>query len=70
MQKLDDFRKTLPEQVDAVLLFDEINQYYFTGYKFSDGIVLITQTNTYLITDFRYHEEATKLGKELIEKLK
>ena len=58
MQKLDDFRKTLPEQVDAVLLFDEINQYYFTGYKFTDGIVLITRENAYLVTDFRYYEEA------------
>lgn len=59
MSRLEEFRKTMPKEVDAVLLFDETNQYYFTSYKFTDGIVMITRDEAYLVTDFRYYEEAT-----------
>ncbi len=44
--------------LDAVLLFDEINQFYLSRYKFSDGAILLTRDASYLITDFRYFEDA------------
>jgi Xaa-Pro aminopeptidase len=44
--------------IDALLLFDEKNQFYFSEYKFSDGAILITKEKSYLITDFRYAEDA------------
>ena len=58
MSKLSKIRNEIKDKVDAILVFDEINQYYFTEFKFSDGAVLITQDKAYLITDFRYYEEA------------
>ena len=53
--------------IDAAILFDEKNQYYFSKYKFSDGAILITRKNNYLITDFRYTEDATSKVKEGFE---
>lgn len=44
--------------IDAVLIFDETNQRYFSSFKFSDGLLLITSDSAYLITDFRYFEDA------------
>lgn len=46
--------------LDALLLSGELNQRYVTRYKFSDGLVLLTKTHTYMLTDFRYEEEAKK----------
>ncbi len=53
--------------IDAVILFDEINQYYFSKYKFSDGVLLLTRKTNYLITDFRYSEDAASKVKEDFE---
>ena len=58
MSKLDNVRKAMGSKLDAILLYDETNQYYFTEFKFSDGAVLITKDKSYLITDFRYRDEA------------
>ena len=44
--------------IDALLLFDEKNQFYFSEFKYSDGAILITKEKSYLITDFRYTEDA------------
>ena len=43
---------------DALLLTSPISQRYAIDYPFSDGFVLITEAEAYLITDFRYKEEA------------
>ncbi len=67
MTKLDNIRKAMDGEVDALLILDEINQYYFTGFKFSDGAVLITKEKAYLITDFRYYEEANNAVSDRFE---
>ena len=46
--------------VDAVIVYDELNQRYLTDFHFTDGFVLITASNAYLVTDFRYFEMAEK----------
>ena len=46
--------------IDAILVTDEINQHYLSEFEFQDGMLLITQKNAYLITDFRYYEMALK----------
>lgn len=46
--------------VDALLVLDELNQHYLSGFAFTDGLLLITQTRALLITDFRYYEMAQK----------
>lgn len=43
---------------DALLLTSPISQRYAVDYAFTDGFVLITADRTYLVTDFRYKEEA------------
>ncbi len=44
--------------LDAILVTDEINQRYLTGFHFSDGLVFVTQSDAHLLTDFRYAEAA------------
>ncbi len=61
MSKLEKLRTKMKEQgIDALLVYDELNQRYLSEFAFSDGFLLITASNAYLVTDFRYHEMATK----------
>ncbi len=46
--------------LDALIVTSELNERYLTGYPFTDGLLLITEKHAYLITDFRYYEEAQK----------
>ena len=46
--------------LDAVLITDELNQRYATGFAFTDGAVLITLDRAFLLTDSRYIEAAQK----------
>lgn len=50
----------LREKIDAVFVTGELNQRYLLGYPFTDGMLVITQTEAYMVTDFRYEEEAKK----------
>ncbi len=47
--------------LDAVLITDEKNQQYISGFAFTDGCLLILKKEAYLITDFRY-KEAAEIG--------
>ncbi len=59
MSKLEIIRSKLRElNIDALLVYDEINQRYFSEFEFSDGFLVITLENAYLVTDFRYYEMA------------
>ncbi|MBO7293178.1 MAG: aminopeptidase P family protein [Clostridia bacterium] len=59
MNHVKSLRSLLPSLgADALLLTSEISQRYATGFPFSDGYVLITDRSAYLLTDFRYAEEA------------
>lgn len=44
--------------LDAVLVTDEKNQHYLSGFAFTDGYLLILHEAAYLVTDFRYKEAA------------
>ena len=44
--------------IDAVLVLDELNQRYLSSFAFTDGYLLITRDEAYLVTDFRYYEMA------------
>jgi len=50
--------KLREEKVDAFLITNEINIRYVTGFTGSESILLITQKNDYIFTDFRYLEQA------------
>ena len=59
MSKLLKLRNKMKEMsVDAVLVLNELNQHYLSGFAFTDGFLLITQSKAYLVTDFRYYEMA------------
>ena len=46
------------EGFDAAILTSTKSQRYLAGFVYSDGYLLITPQKSYLITDFRYEEEA------------
>ncbi len=59
MTKLEKLRAALSEKgIDAVLIYDELNQRYLSDFAFSDGLLVITKDRAELITDFRYYEMA------------
>lgn len=46
--------------LDALLVTDEKNQQYLSGFAFTDGYLLILADVAYLVTDFRYKEAAER----------
>lgn len=65
MTRKDRLLKAMGADIDGILVTSELNQYYLTGFNYTDGYVLITRGKSYLITDFRYVEAAlAQAGKE------
>ena len=61
MEKLRRLRDQFDEQnIDAILITNPVNRRYITNFTGSSGVALITKTEQYLITDFRYIEQAKK----------
>jgi Xaa-Pro aminopeptidase len=59
MTKLNRVRKKLQELgMDALLVLSDINRAYLTDFTGSEGIVLITRTDAYLLVDSRYTIQA------------
>ena len=58
MTRKDRLLAAMPADIDGLFVTSELNQYYFSGFDFTDGYVLITRKKSYLITDFRYIEAA------------
>ena len=48
--------------LDAILLTDEKNQRYATGFAFTDGAVVVSRDKAWLLTDSRYIEAAEKIA--------
>ncbi|MBQ8869359.1 MAG: aminopeptidase P family protein [Oscillospiraceae bacterium] len=49
--------KTIPENIDAVIIFDSANKRYLTGVNTDDaGTLIITKNSAYFIIDSRYIE--------------
>lgn len=64
-EKILRFLNNLPKEegdvkIDAAIIYSSVNRFYLTGFKSSDGIVIITKNNAYLIVDFRYYEIARR----------
>jgi Xaa-Pro aminopeptidase len=59
--RLDQLRATLQEQeLDAFLVSDSKNRVYLSGFTGSSGALLVTTDQAFLITDFRYFEQAER----------
>jgi Xaa-Pro aminopeptidase len=52
--------------IDAIILFDKSLRRYFTGFSSSFGIAVMTENESYFITDKRYFEAAEKIIKDYI----
>ncbi len=73
MSHLNRFQALLKEKgFDAAIVSDKMNQRYLSNFDFDDGLVLVTQNESYLLTDFRYaeaaEEQTTKEMKVLLPK--
>lgn len=59
-KRLEKLRAFISEKDNAVLLTNEVNIGYFSGFFHSEGYLLVTQNQAYLFVDFRYIEAAQK----------
>jgi Xaa-Pro aminopeptidase len=48
------------QKIDALFVSDKTNIFYLTGFRGSNGYVLVTKNHLYLFTDSRYTEKAEK----------
>ena len=59
MTKLTRLREQMQARgMDAFICLDELNQKYLSGFAFTDGYLAVTAEEAYLVTDFRYTEDA------------
>ncbi|MBQ8208093.1 MAG: aminopeptidase P family protein [Clostridia bacterium] len=58
MTRKDRLLAAMDADIDGIFVTSELNQYYLTGFSFTDGYVLVTRKKSYVITDFRYIEAA------------
>jgi len=59
--RLAKLRQTLTDQgLDAMLITDEANRRYLSGFTGSAGMLVISQDRALLATDFRYYEQAAQ----------
>lgn len=53
-------QKLMEQELDALIIQSLPNIYYLSGFTSVDATLLITLENSYLLTDFRYLEQAAK----------
>ena len=69
MDHFQQIREKLTEQgLDAMMLTNEANRLYATGFHSTDtdGLALVTRSNTYYFTDSRYTEAAERVIRDAI----
>ena len=64
MSNLKRFQNALADH-DGALISSELNQRYLSDFPFSDGYILVTKNNAFLLTDSRYIEAARATVTEL-----
>lgn len=67
--RIEKLQQLIKEENEALLVTNENNVYYFSGFQHSEGAMLFTEEKTYLLVDFRYIEAArrTALGCEVLQ---
>ena len=61
MTRLNKLKGFIKNKDEALLITNEVNIGYFSGFFHSEGYLLVTGENSYLIVDFRYAEAAEKV---------
>lgn len=59
-KRIDSLKAFVSDSKQALLLTNEVNIGYFSGFFHSEGYMLVTQNQAYLLVDFRYIEAAQK----------
>lgn len=49
---------SIPSNIDALFITNTKNQFYLTGFDYTDGLVVVTRDKSYVFADFRYIEAA------------
>lgn len=62
MTRAEILREKVSSFADAVIITDELNQYYISGFRYTDGYVVVTKQSAHIVTDFRYIEAAETLA--------
>lgn len=65
MQKLFELMKALPCDVDCGIVSNSVNIKYFTKFSMTNGVLIVTHNDAYLLTDFRYYEMAKLYVKDI-----
>ncbi len=60
INRINELKSLLTSTKEAILLTNEVNIGYFCDFFHSEGVMLITQQENYLLVDFRYIEAAQK----------
>ena len=63
MNKIEKLIKDMPDEIDAVIVKNGFNRFYFTNFSSTAGVILITKKEAYFLLDFRYFEMAQKVVK-------
>lgn len=67
MTRAETLREKIASFADAIIITDELNQYYISGFRYTDGYVVVTKKSAHIVTDFRYIEAAEALAPEGFE---
>lgn len=60
MSKIDKLNHLFSEKdLDAIVVLSDYNRRYLSGFTGTSGALIITPKNNYLVTDFRYIDQAT-----------
>ncbi len=61
-------KKLMEKEMDAMIIYGEMNRRYLSGFTGSSGILYISKSKQIIITDFRYIEQASKqcVGYEVV----
>lgn len=63
-KRIQKLRSLIKHSKDAILITNEINVGYFSGFLHSEGAFLVTEEKSFLFVDFRYFEAAQKQAKD------
>ena len=65
MNKLKQVHEILEhKRLDALIVLSDFNRRYLSGFTGTSGALIITPDKNYLVTDFRYIEQATNQATE------
>ncbi len=63
MNKIERLIKDMPDEIDAVIVKNGFNRFYFTNFSSTAGVLIITKKEAYFLLDFRYFEMAQNVVK-------